>query len=237
MSPANLRPRAEDCPRLRSTSLRPLVAPDATRHQLPDGTELELRWRAVKGCFGNGEGRALLVACPICNANARVLYRPEGNPWGCWQCHPLSWRSHRRSGARRGRPKPLSWETARIEAEQRRIADLLGLACWPPERLIWSWHSLLSERRRPGAPALRRTRELALCQRACALETLRIAALLPGINAQLRDWNQELPEWPGVSCEVAKAKQRLAETGWAMRRPAGDSRTVRPKASCSRSSR
>ncbi|MFM2159062.1 MAG: hypothetical protein RLZZ124_1536, partial [Cyanobacteriota bacterium] len=201
------RPRAEHAERLNATSLRALVAPGAERHTLADGTTLQLRWRPVRGCFGGTGGVALLVGCPGCDATARVLYRPAGRTWGCWRCHPLSWRSHRRSGSRRGRPKPISWDVDRINAEQRRIADLLGLASWPPRRLIWSARTLPLEARRPDAPRLSPGREQALHWRLDALESLRIGLLLPRIDAELRQWGRALPPWPGMSRELAAARR------------------------------
>ena len=217
---------AEHCERLNATTLRALVPPEAAAHTLADGTQLRLIWQPVRGCFG-GDGVALRVACPGCAAACRVLYRPAGRSWGCWRCHPLSWRSHRRSGSRRGRPKPTSWKLDQISAEQRRIADLLGLASWPPQRLIWSWRTLPLEARRPDAPRLSPEREQALRRRVCALETLRVAMLLPGIDAALRDFGHELSEWPGMAGAVAAAKRMVEASGWAMRRPAGDPRTPR----------
>lgn len=224
------RPRAADCERLTVGDLRPLVEPGADHHRLADGTELALGWRPVQGCFGGRGGRALLAICPICTAEARVLWRPPGSGWGCWRCHPISHPSHRRSGSRAGRPKPPRWERQRIGAEQCRIADLLGLTQWPPERLLWDWRTLLVAPRWPDAPELSVHRELALCRRACALETLRVGLFLPSINAELGALGKELPPWPGMAGQVAAAHRVLATTRWAMRRPAGDPRSRKPDA-------
>ena len=221
------RPRAHHCERLTAGELRPLVEVGAELHTLADGTALGLGWRPVRGCFGNREGRSLLLLCPLCSAAGRVLWRPPGRNWGCWRCHPISHRSHRRSGSRAGRPKPSSWERQRIAEEQQQIAELLGLAQWPPDLILWTWRTLELEPRRPDAPRLSAKREQALRWRACALETLRIADLLPGIKADLKPLGQELPEWPGLGRHVAAARRMVTATGWAMRRPAGDPRTTR----------
>lgn len=229
------RPRAEHAERLNATSLRALVAPGAERHTLADGTTLQLRWRTLSGCFGGAGGVALLVGCPGCDATARVLYRPAGRTWGCWRCHPISHRSHRRSGARRGRPKPTSWRLDQITAEQRRTAEHLGLQQWPPERLIWGVADLFSAPLVPGAPRLSRDRQLALVLRLDALETLRLVVLLPEIDAELKRLDPEsegLPQWPGMESKAARARRVVGQTAWAMRRPAGDPRTPRRDARC-----
>lgn len=221
-----MRPRAEACGRLTVGQLRRRVEAGAPSCQLADGTALALRWAPVRGCFG-GRGRALVMICPVCEASCRVIWRPPGQGWGCWRCRPVSHRSHRRPGSRRGRPKPTRWRLEQIATEQRRCTELLALEHWPPQRLFWSWRHLLVEPRRPGAPVLSAARELALAQRCCALETLRVAALLPGIDAELRGWGHELPPWPSKGREVAAAKRLLEDTAWSVRRPAGDPRKPR----------
>lgn len=221
------RPLAEHCERISVTDLRPLVEPGAERHTLADGTGLVMRWAAVRGCFGGREGRALVMRCPGCQAHARVLWRPPGAGWSCWRCQPISHRSHRRPGARRGRPKPVRWRVAQIAAEQRKIAELLGLASWPPQRLLWDYRSLGLEARRPDAPRLSSEREWALTLRIDALETLRLALLLPQIDASLRELGQGLPEWPELERGVAGSRRVVRATAWAVRRPAQDSRTAR----------
>lgn len=221
------RPLAEHCERISVTDLRPLVEPGAERHTLADGTRLQLRWAAVRGCFGGREGLALVLRCPGCQAHARVLWRPPGAYWRCWRCQPISHRSHRRPGARRGRPKPVRWRVAQICAEQRKIADLLGLQHWPPQRILWSWKTLGLEARRPDAPRLSSEREWALTLRIDALENMRLALLLPQIDASLRELGQGLPEWPELERGVAGSRRVVRATAWAMRRPAQDPRTTR----------
>lgn len=221
------RPLAEHCERISVSDLRPLVEPGTEHHALADGTRLQLRWAAVRGCFGGREGRALVLRCPGCQAHARVLWRPPGADWRCWRCQPISHRSHRRPGARRGRPKPVRWRVAQICAEQRKIADLLGLASWPPQRLLWDYRSLGLEARRPDAPRLSSEREWALTLRIDALENMRLALLLPQIDASLRELGQGLPEWPELERGVAGSRRVVRATAWAMRRPAQDPRTPR----------
>jgi hypothetical protein len=151
-----------------------------------------------------------------------VLWRPPALGWGCWRCHPISHRSHRRSGARRGRPKPTSWRLDQITAEQRRTAEHLGLQQWPPERLIWGVADLFSAPLVPGAPRLSRDRQLALVLRLDALETLRLAVLLPEIDADLKRLDPEIEGLP--QSKAAKARRVVGQTAWAMRRPSGDPR-------------
>lgn len=223
---ANRRPRAETCQRLTLADLRPLVEPGTDRHQLADGTQLALSWAGVHGCWGGKQGQALLMHCPGCDAACRVLRRPPGGGWRCWRCNPLSHRSHRRSGSRRGRPKPTSWRLEQIEAEQLRIARLLGLQ-WPPRLLLWTAANLAEAPQRPDAPRLRRRRRLALLQRIDGLETMRVALIAPVINADLEALGGEGVAWPGMAALVARAEQQVADTGWAMRRTASDARTGR----------
>lgn len=218
------RPRAEACRRLSVGSLRPLVAADADRHRLADGAELGLLWRPVRGCYG-GRGRALLLRCPCCSRPARVLWQPPGLGWGCWRCRPVSHPSHRRPGARAGRGKPSGWSLARLEAEQRRAAALLGLAQWPPARLLWTAADLKTAPRRPGAPRLGLARDRALLLRLDALDTLRVGVIWGIATAQL----QALGAGAGGESEMVdrmtqQAHQILQATRWAMRRPAGDRR-------------
>lgn len=229
------RPLAEHCDRISVSDLRRLVEPGAEGHRLADGTALQLRWAAVRGCFGGREGRALVMRCPGCQAHARVLWRPPGADWRCWRCQPISHRSHRRPGARRGRRKPVRWRVAQIAAEQRRIADLLGLASWPPQRLLWDYRSLGLEARRPDAPRLSSEREWALTLRLDALENMRLALLLPQIDASLRELGQGLPEWPELERGVAGSRRVVRATAWAVRRRAQDSRTTRGGVSASAS--
>ena len=145
------RPRAERCRRLALVDVRPLVEPPADAVALRDGTELELRWGPAHGCYGGRPGRALLLVCPSCRRSCRVLWSPPAAPWACGLCHRISYRSHRRPGARKGRPKPMRWHREAIHREQYRCVDLLGLAQYPPNRLIWSLRVLTHA---PGIMAL-----------------------------------------------------------------------------------
>lgn len=219
------RPRAEHCHRLTVGSLRPLVTAGADRHRLADGAELGLLWRPVRGCYG-GRGRALLVRCPDCGRPCRVLWRPPGRGWGCWACRPVSHPSHRRPGARAGRGKPSGWNLARLEAEQRRAAALLGLEAWPPARLLWTIADLEAAPRRPDAPRLRPARELALLLRIDALEDRRVALVCGEVAAQLQALGGGEPVLGPMAAAgmLARAERILQTTRWAMRRPAGDRR-------------
>lgn len=221
------RPRAEDCERLTSTDLRGTVPSDAERAVLSDGTELELRWRQVKGCWGGKGGRTLLIACPRCRATVRVLWRPPGTGWGCWRCCPISHRSHRRSGSRPGKPKPLSWRLEQLMAEQQRTADLLGLAEWPPPALMWSWRDLVDAPRLPDAPRLSSERQEALLLRLDALETLRLSQVVPGICTDLRAMGCEPLAWPELPKQAAAADAVVQATAWAVRRPSREPRRLR----------
>lgn len=220
------RPLAEHCERLSVTDLRPLVEPGAERHTLADGTPLELRWAVVRGCFGGREGRALVLRCPGCRAYARVLWRPHGADWSCWRCQPISHRSHRRSGSRAGRRKPASWHVDRIREEQQRIAELLALEHFPPRPLVWGLPELEAVPRLPGA-RLCPERDRALLLRLDALETLRVAVVLPGIAQQLDGWEEEPPDLSALPRLRSRAEQMERATRWAMRRGAHDARTLR----------
>lgn len=224
--PGGLRHRAERCERLSAAALRPEVRPGADHHRLADGTVLALRWAVVRGCWGGGEGRALEVHCPLCSANARVLWRPPGEGWGCWRCRPVSHPSHRRSGSGRGRGKPLSWRLAKIAAEQQQIAEMLGLEHWPPQQLIWRLEDLEQAPRLRGAPRLSRERREALLLRLDVLETLRTGVLLPVVSHELIALGGTGTESEGMASVLAAAHRLLAATAWAMRRPARDPRSV-----------
>lgn len=221
------RPLAEACERLATGDLRPLVAPDAVAHRLADGTVLQLRWDRVRGCWGGREGRALVLVCPCCDGRCRVLWRPPDAGWGCWRCRPVSHRSHRRPGARRGRRKPEGWRLAQLADEQRRTASLLGLLQWPPEHFLWDASDLRAAHRAPGAPRLCAARREALLLRLCALESLRVGELAPVVRRELEDYGRQLPKHRGARRMVADARRLLASTDWAVRRPAGDPRTAR----------
>lgn len=224
------RPRAEACDRLTAASLRPLLVPEAPACTLPGGQLAGLEWRPVRGCYG-GRGRALLVRCPDCSAPSRVLWRPPGRGWGCWRCCPVSHPSHRRPGWH-GRGKPSGWQLDQIEAEQERIAPLLGLptgaglrrgwrSCLP---LLWSLGHLQTAPRAPGAPRLSWRRREALQERLDALESLRILGVIEACPFRDR-LNPPGDERPALLAAYCRATLYL--TDWAMRRPTQDPRTLR----------
>jgi hypothetical protein len=216
------RPRVEDCERLSAAELRPWIKPGARSHRLADGSTLRLRWSAVRGCWGGQGGTALVFVCPSCSASARVLRRPPGEGWSCRLCRPVSFPSHRRSGARRGHRKPSTWHHAQITQEQQRIATLLGLAHWPPAPLLWGVRDLAAIPLEPDAPRLSEHRRQALLLRLDALETLRYRAIWPTLHTSSS--SQEEFE------QLAAMAQRLVSaTAWAMRRPPKDPRTARKK--------
>lgn len=228
------RPRSEDCQRLTLTGIRPLVQPGDETLKLADGTVLRLHWGAVRGCYGGDrDGRALLLICPSCGRNARVLHRPPAKGWGCWSCTPVSRLSHRRPGARAGCPKPRNWQLEQIVAEQYRCAALLGLH-WPPRTLLWTAADLLAMPRRPGAPRIRRLRAVALVLRLDALDTLRWALPWPALLTRFAE------KQPGYrSSEIdeclslrSNARKLLVETAWAVRRPSRDRRQSRRAQRC-----
>lgn len=218
------RPAAEHCWRVTLADVRPRVAPGAERYRLADGTAVHLRWSVLRGCFGGSGGRALLLVCPSCSRGCRVLWRPPAAGWGCWSCRPISAPSHRRSGARAGRGKPTSWHLDRLAAEQKRIVALLGLAYFPPPRLLWGLADLAATPRRPGAPRLSPERDRALLLRLDALASMRLALLVPGVNEYLESCGGGPLELGGLEGLRARALRVLAATRWALRRPAGDRR-------------
>jgi hypothetical protein len=223
------RPRSEDCERLTLARVRPLVQPGAEALRLADGTVLALRWGAVRGCYGGDrDGRALLLICPSCGGNARVLHRPPARAWGCWSCTPVSRRSHRRPGARAGCRKPPNWTHEQIAAEQRRCADLLGLASWPPRALLWTSADLLALPRRPGAPRISRMKACALALRLNALDTLRWSLPFPALLSRIAEQQPgyRSPEKTGEFQQLnADAKGWIRATAWAVRRPSRDRRS------------
>lgn len=202
------RPRSEDCKHLTLADVRPLVEPGAEVLVLADGTELSLSWGTVRGCFGGDRaGRALLLICPSCGHNARVLHRPPARALGCWKCTPVSRRSHRRPGARAGQPKPNSWRRAQIATEQRRCADLLGLP------------------RRPGAPRISRLRAVGLALRLEGLDAMRWTLPDPRLGRLLERSGYGRLQAPSATADLQNAAAlRLQATAWAMRRPSRDRR-------------
>lgn len=225
------RHRAEDCDRLALGTVRSLVQPGDEVAALGDGTTLALRWGVARGCYGSQPGRTLLLVCPGCSRSCRVLWQPPGQRWGCWGCWPLTHRSHRRPGARCGRPKPLRWQIDRIQSEQRRCAALLGLQQWPPDRLFWGAVDLWLAPRRAGAPRISHHRQLALIQRLDALETLRILTFLLDLKALSA--SQGLPAKDPPTGMGERAAAAVRSTDWAMRRGPRDARTLRSTAGLS----
>ncbi len=227
MLPMTKRPRSEDCQRLTLATLLTLVQPGNEALTLSDGTVLALRWGVVRGCHGGDrDGRALLLICPSCGRNARVLHRPPARAWGCWSCTPVSRRSHRRSGSRAGQPKPHSWRRHQIIAEQNRCADLLGLASWPPRALLWTRSDLLALPRRPGARRIRRMRASCLALRLFALEMCRWALPLPCMLNRYIERSGYAPIQTASEIQLLQADTEMwmRATAWALRRPSQDRR-------------
>lgn len=212
------RPRPEDCQRLCGAVLKRVVAHGDDHHRLADGTVLRLIWRPVRCCFGGSGGQELLLSCPRCGTPRRCLHRPRGCGWCCWRCTPLSTAAHRRSGARRGREKPVSWRLAQLEEEQQQAVDLLALEQWPPPPLLWSLADLRRVPRRPDAPRLSEIRVEALLLRIDALQSLKLGALMPLL---------QLESPAGLETLVHRARAMEEATRWAVRRPARDGRTTR----------
>ena len=223
VTPTSRRPRAEECERLSAADLRPLITPTSRSHCLPDGSELQLRWSPVRGCWGGRGGVSLLLACPLCGAMARALWRPPGQGWGCRRCHLVSHRSHRRSGSQRGRRKPASWHLDRIEAEQHRVVELLGLEQWPPAEVFWNLEDLQRIPRRWDAPRISAKRFEALLLRLDLLESIRWGAALPILHR----YGGEDPDRSPLQTLANRARLVLRTTDWAVRRPAQDGRTTR----------
>lgn len=215
------RPRSEDCQRLTLAKVRPLVQPGDEALKLADGTVLGLRWGAVRGCYGGDrDGRALLLICPSCGRNARVLHRPPAKAWGCWSCTPVSRLSHRRPGARAGCPKPRNWRLEQIISEQYRCADLLGLASWPPRALFWTPADVLALPRRRGARRIRRMKACALALRLYSLETMRWMVPFPAQLTRFAEKQGLLLQKSGEFQELQdEATGLLRATEWAVRRP------------------
>ncbi len=220
------RPRAEACERLTISTLRPLVERNATSTTLEDGTLLQLAWSSVKSCYG-GTGLALLILCPGCSRRCRVLHCPPGRGWGCWKCTPISTPSHRRSGSRRGRPKPETWHIDRHKEEEARVLRLLGL-----ERRVGedrsAWMLLWASRR--VNPGMGRKRRQALVDRALAHRNLAQVTGLLYLRRDLIVLGATLAPVPDLlSAVVAMAEETISRTSWAMRRPARDVRTGRDR--------
>lgn len=223
------RPRAEDCKRLTIGYLRKRVTSGATSYILRDGQRLELHWSRCRGCFGGGEGQALLMLCPVCSRSCRVLWCPPGRGWGCCSCRPVSHRSHRRSGSSNGGLKPPLWRLNQLNTAQIRVARLLGLQEWPPNRLLWSRHDLEAAPRRPDAPRLSHRRRRALLLRLDCLEALRIALIAGDIRSEQQALSGDVPEWPELRKMARAAALVERYTRWAVRHGAHDPRTLRQR--------
>jgi hypothetical protein len=229
MTTYHRRPRAEDCKRLTIGYLRKRVTSSTTSYTLRDGQRLELRWSRCRGCFGGGEGLALVIACPICSRNCRVLWCPPGQDWGCYSCRPVSHRSHRRSGSSTGGLKPPLWRMSQLNTAQVRAARLLGLQEWPPNQLFWSRHDLEVAPRRPDAPRLSHRRRRALLTRLECLETLRIALTAGDIRSEKQALRGDLSAWPELRKLAKAAALEERGTRWALRHGAHDPRTLRQR--------
>jgi hypothetical protein len=183
-----------------------------THVTIADGARLALCWREVKGAFAKGGGRgtamSLLAYCPTCGATARSLLRPAGEAaWRCCSCTAVTYRCQRRPGNSKGKNKPLSYEMARLTAQQDRIACMLALRAWPPRKLMWSAAELEPTRK------LQPERMAALLARLDAVEALRLLVL----QRQLSILGASVTE-PIVSPEQEAALHRLmAATKWALR--------------------
>lgn len=167
--------RSEECEILKVASLSSCVAGHQDWVVLDDGTKLDLCRAEVRGVFAaqgkRGTGLTLMAHCPSCSRAARVLRKPYGaQQWGCRRCLPLIYPAQRRSGWHKGRVnrKPSTWALAAIRDEQRRVARMLALQCWPPRSIIWDRSQLQPTRR------LQEDRKVALIDRLEALETLRV---------------------------------------------------------------
>jgi hypothetical protein len=204
--------RTEDCEVLRVASLRSCVQPHEDEVVLGDGTRLDLHRAQVKGVFTAGGTRGtattLMAYCPSCGTTARVLRKPCSlQRWGCRRCLELIYPAQRRSGWHKGRVKrkPTTWRLSAICTEQRRIARLLGLECWPPQSILWECSQL-----RPSRP-LRRERTEALMQRLDALEDLRV--LICGVAISYR-YGMEVS--PQLNQFLIMPERSLTLTQWAL---------------------
>jgi hypothetical protein len=111
----------------------------------------------------------------------------------------------------------------RIEAEQRRVVELLGLEHWPPAKVVWSAEDLWRIPRRPDAPRISPKRFAALLHRLDLLESIRWGEALP----ILRRYGAEDPDRSPLHTLANRARLALQTTDWAVRRPAQDGRTTR----------
>lgn len=118
----------------------------------------------------------------------------------------------------------MAWRLAQLEEEQQQAVALLALEQWPPPRLLWSLADLRRVPRRIDAPRLSPRRVEALLRRVDALQSLKVAALVPMVEMTLRAAGAELNPPAGLA---QRARAVVASTQWAVRRPARDRRTAR----------
>jgi hypothetical protein len=202
--------RVEDTEVLRIADYRPQLQVGA-RSVVIDGQLLDLRWMRVKNPVleartGSAAWR-LYALCPACGKSARLLRRQRGaKGWSCVKCLRVIYPSQRRSGNgnRKGGPKPARSIAFRWQLQQERVARLLGLPQWPPQKLLWSVGDLTPQR------PMSRHRRHALLMRLEALENLRIGALA-GAGVLKSAGGPPTPGSPAVSALT------LRDTQWALR--------------------
>jgi hypothetical protein len=204
--------RSEDCEVLRVASLRTWVQPHDDEVVLGDGTRLDLHRAQVRGVFAAGGTRGtattLMAYCPSCGTTARVLRKPFSlQRWGCRRCLDLIYPAQRRSGWHKGRikHKPKTWRLSAICTEQRRIARLLGLQCWPPAQMNWGASDLAPKRH------LNQTRIDALLTRLDALENIRVMSCATAMRRALGI--EAISSWDGHTNAL---ESLLLSTKWAM---------------------
>ncbi len=273
-SSANIRrPRAEDCKKLTLREIRSKVQPGQSEVLIADGTACSLRWKLhAAGTFGESSSRIALkrrtqprygnspmtkldrgksagwvleLICPSCGATCRNLWKPpEDMPWGCRRCLRISYRSNRRSGSRKGRPKPSSSIIERLDADKNRCVHLLGWRDLPAIRRLSA--DPQSGRQQPNhskpKKGLSPARREALKHRLVAIEVARQALMMQttvtGFAEVFRLLSEKASGEPTPAertfisisrrqskDEVAEAlnnlRKSLASTSWAVRRPAG----------------
>lgn len=104
------------------------------------------------------------------------------------------------------------------------MADLLGLASWPPQRILWRRSDLEQAPRRSGAPRISRDRREALLLRLDLLESIRFGECLPLLEKVTGGKTEQKDP---IRLMAQQARLLLSSTDWAVRRPAQDARTVR----------
>jgi hypothetical protein len=207
------RPRAEECPRLTATAARHEVGLAGDAYVVDDGAPLVLGWVPRTGSYGGRESR---LQCPACERWARVLYCAPIPGWSCGSCSGVIHRSQRRSGNRRGYPKPATYHLQRLEERQAKAVALLGIA-WPPLPMFWNAADLMAA---PTAARLSAARREALALYIVALEVERLAGLQPMVLRFCRFAN-EGEETERVLAMAEAAKRLAAATSWALRARGG----------------